>query len=267
MKELAATPYLLTFNIFAQRTDVVAFVTSRIGGFSNHPVSSCNIGLTELEDIATTIKNRQQVCQALGISFETLTFQNQVHSDSIAIVDAHNAGAGRRVKAEAIEKTDALITSTKGVTLIAQSADCVPIVIYDTQKKVAAAVHAGWRGTVKKIAQKTALRMVEAMGCNPANMIVGIGPSIGPCCYEVGKEVLDETSKAFGNSQSLVSEVNSKQHFNLWEANRLQLIEVGIANENIELSRICTFCNHRTFYSHRHDRGVTGRFGAGISIL
>ena len=262
----AASPLLLTFDIFANRTDVTAFVTTRVGGLSNGHLSSLNMGLSEFEPAQATIGNRMLVCKAANIDFEKLTFQHQVHGSSITIVNENNAGAGNRVKAEALPDSDAMITATPGITLFAQAADCVPIAAYDPIRKVAAAIHAGWRGTAQRIAAKTIQKMVTDFGCNPQNILVGIGPSIGKCCYEVGPEVVDIFKREFGFAQSLFTATENGQTLDLWSANQLQLEEVGVLASNIEVAGICTKCCCDKFYSSRADSGKTGRFGVGIAI-
>lgn len=266
MIELSKTPLTYTFRSFAQRDDVLAFITTRVGGSSTGHLGSCNIGLSEFEPAATTIGNRQQICNALNIDFGKMTFQHQVHDDTITAVDDANAGAGNQIKSLSIQNSDALITACRGITLFAQAADCVPIVLFDTEKKVAAAIHAGWRGTAKKIAQKTAQKMVAEFGCNPQTILAGIGPSIGRCCYEVGAEVIDAVHSNFSNPTTLLIPYSNRFHFDLWKANQVQLEEVGILPENIEIANTCTRCNPNLFFSSRYDNGITGRFGVGITI-
>lgn len=230
-------------------------------------LATCNIGLSEFEPALTTISNRQKICRALSLDFEKMTFQNQVHSDTITVVDSRNAGAGNRLKAHSIPHSDALITDIKGVTLFAQAADCVPIVLFDPEKKVAAAIHAGWRGTVKKIAQKATKKMILDYGCSPENIIAGIGPSIGQCCYEVGDEVVEAVTSNFPDSSDLLIPYKNRYHLDLWKTNEEQLKEVGILSHNIEVAKLCTKCNAEIFFSSRYDNGKTGRFGIGITIL
>jgi polyphenol oxidase len=148
-------------------------------------------------------------------------------------------------------------------------ADCVPLLLFDPVKKVVAVIHAGWRGTVQHITSNTIKVMIDRFGSNPADILAGIGPSIGPCCYEVGEEVKAVVHESFGTTEGyLVSQPHSeKPYFDLWYANQKQLIELGLKPENIETSQICTKCNHRMFYSSRADKGVTGRFAAGIFLV
>jgi len=147
-------------------------------------------------------------------------------------------------------------------------ADCVPVILFDPVKKVSAVIHAGWRGTVKHITSNTVKTMTDRFGCDPADIIAGIGPSIGPCCYEVGEEVRTVVEQSFGTTRDyLVTKNHSdKPHFDLWYANHKQLTDSGVKPENIETSELCTRCNSQIFYSSRADKGITGRFAAGIFI-
>ena len=123
-------------------------------------------------------------------------------------------------------------------------------------------------GTVKLAAQKTAETLKQKFNCKPTNLLVGIGPSIGPCHYEVGPEVISQVEDTFGSTEGYISgeSPNGKGYFNLWEANKRQIIEAGIPAQNIEVAQICTYCNAHLFFSERHQRGRTGRFGAGIML-
>lgn len=264
MRILTENPNTYTFNIFSQRDDVLVFVTTRLGGKSESYLRSCNIGFNENEDPSITIANRISICESLNIDFNLLTFQQQVHEDNITLITTVNAGAGNRQKTNAIPKSDALITAQKGITLIAQAADCVPIAIYDPRNKVASAIHAGWKGTVKRIVQKTAVKLINDFGSKPEELLVGIGPSIGKCCFEVGAEVIRDFQKQ--NLFDFSTTGNSKGFVDLWASNKHQLMEVGVRETNIEIAGICTKCNSEIFYSSRKDHGVTGRFGIGIVI-
>ena len=148
------------------------------------------------------------------------------------------------------------------------AAACVPVLMYDSRMRVIAAVHAGWRGTVGRIAAQTVERMQDEFGCDPRDVIVGIGPSIGPCCFEVGEEVVEAAREGLGNLEGLVKtgKQPGKYQLNLWEANRRQLRQVGVEDARIEVAGICTVCHHDQFFSYRGDRGNTGRFGAGIML-
>ena len=168
----------------------------------------------------------------------------------------------------AVEATDAMITDVPRLCLTVLAADCVLVLFFDPQKRVVAAVHAGWRGTVKLAAQKTAETLKQEFNCKPTNILVGIGPSIGPCHYEVGPEVITQVEDTFGGTAGYINgeTPDGKGYFDLWKANKQQVMEAGVPAQNIEVAQICTYCNTHLFFSERHQRGKTGRFGAGIML-
>jgi polyphenol oxidase len=147
------------------------------------------------------------------------------------------------------------------------SADCVPLLLYDPVGGAVAAIHAGWRGTVSKIVSRTVEAMRENFGTNPADLVAGIGPSICPEVYEVGEEVILAAEQAFGSVTELVQPTKpGKGLFNLWEANRMQLLSAGIRAENIELAGMCTYQGSDQFFSARKSGNRAGRFAAGILL-
>jgi YfiH family protein len=146
-------------------------------------------------------------------------------------------------------------------------ADCVPLLFYDPARRVLGMAHAGWRGTAAGVGPATVAAMGEAFGCRPADIVAGIGPSIGPAHYEVGPEVAAAIQNAFGEVEGLLSHPNgngARPHLNLWEANRRALQMAGVGQ--IEVAEICTASNVQDFYSHRAEDGRTGRFGA-LAVL
>jgi hypothetical protein len=189
-------------------------------------------------------------------------FARQTHSDHVVVVSSEN-------RTNTIDDTDALITREPGIFVCVQTADCVPVLLFDTQKKVVAAIHAGWRGTVSKIVQKTILNMTEKYDCNPDDIIAGIGPSIHMHAYEVGPEVIEAVATNFRNSETLLKPSLNQGHayFDLWEANKTILIESGIPEENIEVIGLCTFEHADLFYSARRDGNDTGRMVSGIRLV
>ena len=147
-------------------------------------------------------------------------------------------------------------------------ADCVPIMFYDPIKKAIGVAHAGWRGTVKQIVKKSVEKMVDEYNCNPKDIIAGIGPSIGPCCYEVGPEVITEFEKTLVEMDGIIKDIkdDDKGHLNLWQANKIQLHQAGVRENNIEIADLCTHCHPDLFYSYRHQGKKSGRFAAGIML-
>ncbi|MDP3642018.1 MAG: peptidoglycan editing factor PgeF [Bacteroidota bacterium] len=189
-------------------------------------------------------------------------FPRQTHSDRVVVVSSVT-------NLTTIADADALVTNIPRLFICVQTADCVPVLLFDPEKQVVAAIHAGWRGTVSKIAQKTILTMTEEFGCQPADIIAGIGPSIHLHAYEVGSEVVEAVESAFSNSPALLKPSLNEGHayFDLWEANQTVLIESGIPEENIELMGLCSFEHSGLFYSARRDGVDTGRMVSGIGLV
>jgi len=210
--------------------------------------------------------NRALLAQATGIAKEQFLYASQVHSGDVKIIDKSAIEKG---VLNQNPRTDATITNLPGICLMVMVADCVPVLLFDQVKNVSAVIHAGWRGTVHQITSNTIQAMIKHFGCDPADILAGIGPSIGPCCYEVGDDVRDFVEQSFGTTEGyLVRKNNSpKPHFDLWYANHKQLTDQGVKPENIETSELCTRCHSETFFSSRASGGVTGRFAAGICIL
>ncbi len=189
-------------------------------------------------------------------------FPRQIHSNHVEI-----AGSGNQ--AAAVTDTDALVTNEPGLFVCVQTADCVPVLLFDPQKKVVAAIHAGWRGTTSKIALKTVALMTEKYGCDPGDIVAGIGPSIHMHAYEVGPEVVEAVEQNFSNSSSLLKpSLNSgKAYFDLWEANRSILLDSGVQEENIDVMGLCSYEHSDLFYSARRDGVDTGRMVSGIRLV
>lgn len=244
------------FESFKKYKNIVHFITTKEGWVNgNRPRFT-----GDSEDIYAGFRHELAVsCEAEESSF---VFPRQTHSDRIAVVNSENF-------ANTIDDTDALITSEKGLFICVQTADCVPVLLFDPVKKVVAAVHAGWKGTISKIAGKTVAKMTETFGCNPADIVAGIGPSIHMHAYEVGPEVVEAVEANFSNSPALLKPSMNSGHayFDLWEANQTVLLEAGIREENIEVIGLCSFEHADLFYSARRDGSDTGRMVSGIRLV
>lgn len=231
---------------------------TRLGGVSRPPWQSLNTGHTVGDDLEHVRENHRRICSALGIRSTDVVSPHQVHSDAVRIVDATDRG-------QVCPQTDALITAATGVHLMLRFADCVPVLFYDPVRCAVGLAHAGWRGTVACIARVTVQAMVAAFGCRPADIRAGIGPSIGPCCYEVGAEVVDAAQAAFPGAPDVVQrQPGGGWHLDLWAANRYQLAQEGLAE--IEVSGMCTACRTDEWFSHRAENGRTGRLAAVIGL-
>ena len=256
------------FQNLSKQSGIDHFVSTRIGGFSPPPYESLNLGFHVEDNAKTVLKNREHLAANIGIPLSHFTIPKQIHSGTVTIVTEKMRGCGAADLDTAVEATDAMITDVPRLCLTVLAADCVLVLFYDPQKQVIAAVHAGWRGTVKLAAQKTAKILTKEFNCNPTELLVGIGPSIGPCHYEVGPEVIAQVENTFGSMEGYINNKtpDGKGYFNLWAANKRQVIETGIPAQNIEVAQICTYCNAHLFFSERHQKGRTGRFGAGIML-
>ncbi|HID31162.1 MAG TPA: peptidoglycan editing factor PgeF [Desulfobacterales bacterium] len=245
------------------------FVSTRVSGRSDPPYHSLNLSFNVGDDPDKVLKNRKLLAGALGIPLASVTTAKQIHDGHVKVVSEALRGRGSTNYQGAVNATDAMVTDTENTCLMILLADCVPILFYDPSKRVIGAAHAGWRGTLRFVAHNTVKVFREDFGCSPEDIVVGIGPSIGPCCYQVGQDVVSQVQHVLGARQHCISlkSANGKGYFDLWTANLKQLIQAGIPEKNIELAKICTRHHPEVFFSHRHEKRKTGRFGAGIVIL
>lgn len=235
--------------------------TMRDGGDSELCPGGLNMALHVGDDKDKVLANRRLVAEALNLDPRRITTCEQVHGVNIAVVDEENVGAGALDFATTIKDTDALITQLENVPLMLFYADCVPVMLFDPVSGSIGLAHAGWRGSVGDIAAATVRRMEEAYGAKPGDIVAGIGPSIGPCCFEVDAPVYD----AAQNYQECFK-VKDSRHWllDLWQVNRLQLLGAGLLPEHILTAGICTYHNNDKFFSYRRDKAPTGRLAAII---
>lgn len=224
---------------------------------------SASLALHTGEDKAQIVANRKAIAKKLSSygRFNFVTAQ-QTHSDHVHIVRQKQT-RGWYAQEDAIAECDALVTDQKGIILCILTADCVPVLLCDPKKEMVAAVHAGWRGTEAKIVAKTVEKMQEAFGCSPSDIVAGIGPAIGGCCYEVGEDV----AKHFRDRPDVLEEKEGgKYMLNLPLENCLQLMDAGVPQVQIEQSGICTACESDTYFSYRKEKGCSGRFMSLIGL-
>ena len=266
LKQMGKNLWHGKFSIFPEDVAVHA-ISTRLGGVSKPPYDSLDLALHVGDDAAAVLENRRLFARSLGLDARRIVTPEQVHGETIACVGEREAGRGSQRYDDCIEQTDALITDTPNLPLLLCFADCTPIVFLDPEHRAVGIAHGGWKGTVRSIAAKTLARMTEAFGTQTQDVLVGIGPSIGPCCFEVGAEVVERFRAAFPYADDrLLTTVEGKPHIDLWEANRQQLLESGVPEENIEVAGECTCCRHAWYYSYRADGGRTGRIAALIVL-
>jgi YfiH family protein len=241
---------------------VTQAVFTRWGGVSPEPWLGLNLGGTVGDDPQRVSENRQRALCAVGRATESVYDVWQVHGDAVVCTQAPRPAQTPHLK------SDAILTDRPEVTLIMRFADCVPIFLFDPRKRVVGLVHAGWQGTVLKVAEKAVRAMQAQYGCAAQDILAGIGPSIGQHHYPVGQNVIERVEQTFGaQAEAFLERRNgngSQAYFDLWEANRHVLAESGV--EQVEVSGICTACHLEDWYSHRGEQGKTGRFGAIIAL-
>lgn len=247
-----------TFSHFKKSPSLLHAVTTK----SNDLPYDFSLALHTGENVKNIVANRHKLSRLLN-NTEPLHYivANQTHSDNIKII-THKETKGWKSLSDAIEDCDALITDVKGVVLNILTADCVPILLYDKDKEVVAAVHAGWKGTKAQIVSKTVQKMTDIYDCDPKDIIAGVAPSIGRCCYEVGEDV---AAHFFDMPECFISK-GEKYMLDLPFINKQQLLAVGLQEENIEMSHTCTACDVERFFSYRKEQGCTGRFMSMIGI-
>lgn len=219
----------------------LAAFSTRLGGVSSPPWDTLNVGLHVGDSPVDVTENRRRLFRALGVDPESLVTAGQVHSDAVAVATS----PGRH------EKTDGLVTVARGLTLAVFCADCVPVWLLDPRLPAAGVVHAGWKGTLAGIAGRAVEIMVRKLGSRPRDLLAAVGPSIGPCCYEVGSEVVAPAARNFG--PDVVVDTGGRPHLDLWEANRHALVLAGVNPSRVYVSGFCTSCRADLFHSHRRE--------------
>lgn len=235
----------------------------RLHGESDVAPGTLNLALHVGDDAAKVLRNRQRFAAALEVEAEKFTTCQQVHGSDVAVVTEDLIGKGALDLADTIAGIDALVTNLENVPLLLFYADCVPVLLADTRRRVIGLAHAGWRGTAAQIAAKTVQVMGERFGSDPADIVAAIGPSIGACCYEVDDYVRDKFS---GYEEFFAAKGNGRYQLDLQGVNKQQLMECGVAAGNIVVANVCTACNSDLFCSYRAEQGKTGRMGVCLSL-
>lgn len=240
-------------------------IFTRQGGVSPAPFTSLNLSVSVPDDKERVYENRRRAYGVHGRDTHTVVHAHLVHGNDVARVTQANNGSW-------VPHVDGVITNEPGCALTMNYADCAAIFLYDPVRQAIGLGHAGWQGAVKDLPGAMVRAMQQAFGSQPADLLAGIGPCIGPCCYEVGEPVIsavhascaDPDTLLIANSQLSIVNRQSSIVFDLPEANRRNLVRAGV--QHIELSGYCTACRTDLFYSHRAEKGKTGRFGT-IFIL
>jgi len=296
----------LQFSHLIQFPEIAHGVFTRLGGYSQDPYRSLNISLSNGDNLDNVMHNRLLTLRALQLETYPCATLWLVHGADVADLGVDDTWDDWRfdwpyrsyhIEQQEIiwtfkprRKADAIITRRRGVALTLSFGDCPPILLYDPVQGVLGMAHAGWRGTARGVTAATVDAMSEQFGCLPRDIYAGIGPSIGPCCYEVSMEVQDlfqgrtefyemPTTEKYCNlvresavfatqhrSNSGADRAYTSLYLDLWQTNRNQLLMAGLSPEHIELPEICTCCNTDRFFSHRGEYGKTGRFPAILAL-
>ena len=203
--------------------------------------------------------DRKSICKDLDLNYNNLTYNNQTHSDIVNVVNNDNIGE--------VKDGDALVTNLTKTPLLIFVADCVPVALIDTKNKAIALCHAGWRGTYSKITKNAIDKMIKLYNTNPEDIVCAIGPSIGSCCYEVSKDLIEKFNTIITNKEEKFYIIREdKYYLDLWKVNELILQECGIKKENITNLNICTSCNSDKFHSYRKHNQTLERLGMILEI-
>lgn len=244
---------------------VAAFFTGRAGGVSDRWGAGLNWSYSVGDEPAHVRENRRRSLAIAGVSPDRAVMAGLVHGNRVVAVTGGEVPGADEVRL--VEHCDALITDRPGVALIVTAADCVPVFLYDPVRRAVGAVHAGWRGTVAGIAGRAVTAMAEQYGCRPADIRAGVGPSIGPCCYEVDDAVVQPLRAYYGETAERLlapGAAPGKYMLNLWEANRQDLVKAGVGS--VMVAGACTACGVDRLFSHRAEKGTAGR-GAAVIVL
>lgn len=245
---------------------VVAFSSTRKGGCSEGNYGEFNINRYCGDDEAHICRNRALLCSHLGIGDDRLLMPHQVHLTKTALVDEDLLRQTTEERQQLLDGYDALMTDIAGVCIGVSTADCIPLLLYDSEHRAVCAVHAGWRGTVARIAEQAVAAMTAAYGTRPSQLRAQIGPGISLRSFEVGDEVYQAFAEA-GFDMSAISKLfTSKWHIDLPECNCRQLISTGIPAQAIGMSGICTYQQPDRYFSARRLGIRSGRIFTAIML-
>lgn len=257
---------IINYPVLCQFPELQHFCTTREGGCSSGNYDSFNISPFSGDISENQQSNIELLASELQITTPQIIFPYQTHSDVVKIIDSDFLQLSEQEKTEALNGVDALITRIPRLCIGVTTADCVPVLIYDNQNKVIAAVHAGWRGTCSRIVEKTIQQMKLAFGTKSENVYASIGVSISPDVYNVGQELIEEFRKSNFAVDRIFIRRDNQLFLDLWKANQWLMINCGVPVNQIEISGICSFTNSHEFFSARKLGIKSGRMLSGIMI-
>lgn len=245
---------------------IIAFSTKRSGGVSSGNYSGFNITHYCGDDAEHVAANRALLCAHLNIDDKNLILPHQTHGTDILCIDKKFLALDASARIEQLHSIDAIYTREEGICIGVSTADCIPLLLYDQSSGTIAAIHAGWRGTVARIVEKSIFAMKASCNLNPTTTCAIIAPGISLDAFEVGDEVYDAFRAASFPMESITRRYGERWHIDLPRANHQQLLSCGLREENITLSGICTHTSHEVFFSARRLGIKSGRNFNGIMI-
>lgn len=267
-REVTGEIPFLSYPLLEQTGIVKHCFSTRLGGISEGCFSSMNLGFHRGDSEENVKENYRRIGKAIGVACEDMVLSRQTHTTNVRVVTEEDRGSGV-VRPRNYTDVDGLITNIPGICLVTSYADCVPLYFVDPVKKAIGLSHSGWRGTVGRMGQVTIEKMTAEFGCDPADLIATIGPSICQDCYEVSEDVIIRFQEAFSEevwTELFYQKPNGKYQLNLWRANEQILLESGVRRGNIAVTNVCTHCNSDILYSHRTMGDERGNLCAFLAL-
>ena len=256
----------LSFDRWEKDSRVIHGFSTRFGGVSEGVLTSLNLGFNRGDSEEHVLENYRRISSALGVEVDSLVLSNQVHETEIIKVTKKDRGNGI-LTPNKWDSVDGLYTNEPNITLVTHYADCVPLFFYAPEYGMIGMAHAGWRGTVQEIGKKMIETWVRDEHIPASAIEVVIGPSIGPCHFEVNEDVAIPFLNQFPNAPYIqYDDLSNKYHIDLWACNKDSLIRAGVPEEKVIISGICTCCYDQLFFSHRKTQGHRGTLGAFMSL-
>ena len=260
---------LLQFDNLKMQSGIEHFCTTRKGGVSKGSFSTFNLGNYSDDNPIDIYENRQILSRMWYMDISDFIIPHQTHSSNVLVIDEAFMNSDQSEKIEALYGVDATITKLANIFLCATTADCVPILLYDNSKQIIAAIHAGWKGVVGGIIEKTISIMKELYQSSPSDIVAAIGPSISLKNYEVGEDLITKFKDA---GYDLSSSSHMNQQTNMWHINinliaYNELVRLGLSPNHIETSSLCTYDETELFYSARRQSILCGRMLSGIKLI
>ena len=258
----------ITFDNLEQTGIIRQGFSTRLGGVSEGEFASMNLSFSRNDDPQAVMENYRRLTAIMDCTPDDVVASHQTHTTNVRRVSSADKGKGV-TREKDYSDIDGLITDESGVLLACFFADCVPLYFVDPVKKVIGLSHSGWRGTVGKIGKVTVEKMEEEFGCDPADILGAVGPSICQDCYEVSEDVIKKFRENYDENlwpEIFYQKENGKYQLNLWKANESVFLESGILPEHIAVTNVCTHCNPDILFSHRTTGNERGTLSAFLAL-